>query len=148
MKRTKGFIAVILTIIALAFIVFVGIMQQKFTNPNIAAMPYPQAVTESEATDIKNESDKDDKEEMDTPAGTIDSVGNDEEAEDVEGTVSTRTVEVDTLNVRSGPGVDYDLVGVLLMGQRVEVEDNGEDWVKVTTDELIGYVNTNFLSKE
>lgn len=148
MKRTKGFIAVILTIVALAFIVFVGIMQQKFTNPNIASMPDPQAVTESGATDIKNESDKDDAEEMDTQALAIDSVGNDEEAEDVEVTVSTRTVEVDTLNVRSGPGVDYDLVGVLLMDQQVEVEDTGEEWVKVTTDEFIGYVNANFLSKE
>ena len=155
MKRTKAFIAIILTIVALAFIVFVGIMQQKFTNPDFASMPYPQADTESVTTD----EDEDEAEETDAVAGAVGSVVNEEDsdkeetddtedAEDVEVTTSTRTVEVETLNARSGPGVDYDLVGVLVMDHQVEVEDRGEEWVKVTTDEFTGYVNAKFLSEE
>ncbi|MEJ8767856.1 SH3 domain-containing protein [Oceanobacillus sp. HCA-5259] len=154
MKRTKAFIAIILTIVALAFVVFVGIMQQKFTNPDLASMSYPQADTESVTTDEKNESDEEEAEGTDSVAGAVGSVINDEEADDtedaeeIEATTSTRTVEVETLNARSGPGVDYDLVGVLVMDQQVEVEDRGEEWVKVTTDEFTGYVNVKFLSEE
>ena len=156
MKRTKAFIAIILTIVALAFVVFVGIMQQKFTNPDLASMSYPQADTESVTTDEKNESDEEEAEGTDSVAGAVGSVVNDEEADDTEdaeeieatATTSTRTVEVETLNARSGPGVDYDLVGVLVMDQQVEVEDRGEEWVKVTTDEFTGFVNVKFLSEE
>lgn len=152
MKRTKAFIAVILTIVALAFIVFVGIMQQKFTNPDFASMPTPQTDTESVTSDEESESDV----ETDAVAGAVGSVVTEDEsdedstedAEDVEVSTSTRTVQVETLNARSGPGIDYDLVGVLVMDQQVEVEDRGDEWVKVTTDEFTGYVNAKYLSEE
>lgn len=70
----------------------------------------------------------------------------DEESEEV--TISIRTVNAETLNARSGPGIEYEITGILLQGQQVQVEDTGGEWVRVITDEFTGYVNVRYLSEE
>ncbi|HLS09223.1 SH3 domain-containing protein [Lentibacillus sp.] len=62
----------------------------------------------------------------------------------------TKYVTVSSLNVRSGPGTDYDAVGALAINQSVDAsavpEENG--WVKIAGDNLSGYVNGKYLSDD
>lgn len=140
MKRYKTIFTVLLTIFTLAFFMFVIIMQDKFNNPEFADVTSVQtANTPDKTSKYVDEEDEDtktedsEKEEKDTP---------------VETTTSTRTVLVDTLNARSGPGVDYEITGVLVINQLVEVEDSGDKWVHITSNEFTGYVNEKYLSEE
>lgn len=141
MKRYKTLFTVLLTIFTLAFFMFVIIMQDKFNNPEFADLPSVQTANEpdkiskydDEEDDEDSKTEDNEKEEIDTP---------------VETTTSTRTVLVDTLNARSGPGVDHEITGILVIDQLVEVEDNGDEWVHITSNEFTGYVNEKYLSEE
>ena len=57
------------------------------------------------------------------------------------------TVDADRLNVRSGPGTDYESKGTLANGAIVVVlEKTSSDWYKVNYRGLVGYVNTDYLT--
>ncbi|MFD1607904.1 SH3 domain-containing protein [Oceanobacillus luteolus] len=148
MKKRQTFFAILLNILSLAFIAFVVIMQQNFNNPEFTDIP----TAETNASD----NDGDNDEETDSVAGAAGSVLNEnddteeveEDSTDAEITLSTRTVVAETLNARTGPGIDYEIAGLLVQGQEVQVEDNGDKWVKVITDEFEGYVNEEYLSEE
>ncbi|OZU88700.1 hypothetical protein CIL03_10450 [Virgibacillus indicus] len=145
MEKGKVLIITILTILIAAFIVFVAVMQHNFNNPefdqtesgsvhNAELEENPEDETDDETEDSDDTEDKVQKEE--------------EETEEEAVTHSTRYVTVETLNVRSGPGVDYEIAGVVVIDEEVSVEDSGEEWVKITTDEFEGYVNEKYLSDE
>lgn len=159
MKRYKTLFAVLLTIFTLAFIVFVGFMQQKFNNPEFTDL---STVQTGNSDNDQKQSEGEEDVENDGVAGAAGSVVNDNESDEnesdeneseaeeepVEVTTSTRTVLVDSLNARSGPSIDHEITGVLVINQVVEVEDSGEEWVKVITDDFTGYVNEKYLSEE
>lgn len=172
MKHYKNLFAISLTIFTLAFIVFVGFMQHKFNNPEFSDLSTAQTEKtdsdeklskgEDEEEEIEKE-DEDEKEkieneEADEAAGSV--VNDDEndenetddnnteaEEEPIEKTTSTKTALVDSLNARSGPGIGYEITGVLAINQVVEVEDSDAEWIKVITDEFTGYVNKKYLSE-
>lgn len=57
------------------------------------------------------------------------------------------TVDADRLNVRSGPGTDYESKGTLANGAIVVVlEKTSDDWYKVNYRGLVGYVSTDYLT--
>jgi uncharacterized protein YgiM (DUF1202 family) len=159
MKRHKTLYAALLTVAALVFMVFVVIMQGRFSNPEFADLPAPPEQT-GEEEQAQDEEEEADIEETGALAGAAGSVVNeaDEEAEEEETnqdteeesepSYSTRTVTAETLNARSGPGTEYEITGLLVLDQVVEVEDTGGEWVKVITDEFEGYVNERYLSEE
>ncbi len=51
------------------------------------------------------------------------------------------------LNVRAGPGTEYDIVGALIQGEQVRVleESNGWKLVRPDSDGLEGWVSAEFL---
>ena len=49
------------------------------------------------------------------------------------------------LNVRSGPSINTDIVGKLQNGDTVEVLENENDWFKIRSDGLSGYVSSRFI---
>ncbi|REB07206.1 N-acetylmuramoyl-L-alanine amidase [Sporosarcina sp. BI001-red] len=61
---------------------------------------------------------------------------------------SGQTVVVDspTLNVRSGPGLTYSLIGKLKDGQKVQVLDRSDDWLQVSVDGETGWI-ASWLTK-
>jgi uncharacterized protein YgiM (DUF1202 family) len=65
------------------------------------------------------------------------------------------TVAVETLNVRSGPGTEFEILAELTKGDEVTItETAGENWVKIEvlildgneTSTLEGYVFRKYLS--
>lgn len=57
------------------------------------------------------------------------------------------TVDADRLNVRSGPGTEYESKGTLANGAIVVVlEKTNDDWYKVNYRGLVGYVSTDYLT--
>ena len=147
MDRKKGIIFTILLILTALFIGFVAIMQHNFMNPDFAANEdQDMANATNNRTTSTNEDD-----ENNTSDQSNDNKDN-KQLEDVEEpeetTFSTRYVTADQLNARSGPGADYDIVGLVTLDQEVEVEDDGNEWVKITTPDFTGYVNEKYLSEE
>lgn len=61
---------------------------------------------------------------------------------------SGQTVVVDspTLNVRSGPGLTYSLIGKLKDGQKLEVLDRSDDWLQISIDGETGWI-ASWLTK-
>jgi uncharacterized protein YraI len=57
-------------------------------------------------------------------------------------------VNVDSLNVRSGPSADNALVGSLVRGTRVEVLDKSGTWWKIRSGNITGYVNSSYLKAD
>ena len=149
MKKYKPLFAILLTILTLVFIVFVGIMQYRFTHPEFTDLNPTVSASSNSEDDAEAQDDSDEAQEDESSAHTDDEDSEaDDELTEEETDISTRTVIAETLNARSGPGVEYDITGVLVKGQVVEVEDTGDDWVKITTDEFSGYVNKNYLSED
>ncbi|MFC4023757.1 SH3 domain-containing protein [Oceanobacillus longus] len=140
MDRKKGIIFALLLILTAAFIVFVAIMQHNFANPEFAV---------NDATDSVNKSvevENDAQEAVDTETSEIETDRKQTETEDIT-TYSKRIVTVDSLHVRSGPGTDFEISGVLTLDEEVEVEDDGIEWVKITTADFTGYVNEKYLTE-
>ena len=54
-------------------------------------------------------------------------------------------VNASSLNVRSGPGEDYDVIEKLFEGQQVPVYEIKGDWVKVQNSTVPGYVHKAYL---
>ncbi|WP_242216814.1 C40 family peptidase [Bacillus cereus group sp. BfR-BA-01380] len=56
-------------------------------------------------------------------------------------------VNASALNVRSGAGMDYSVIGALPQRQKVQVVSESYGWSKINYNGRTGYVGTRFLSK-
>ena len=57
------------------------------------------------------------------------------------------TVNVSALNVRKGPGTNYDIIAVIRNGQQAVVAENANGWCRVILDDgRDGYVSAQYLS--
>lgn len=54
----------------------------------------------------------------------------------------------DNLNVRSGPGMDYEIIKVIPVGEKVQIIRRDGDWVNVTYREQTGYSHGDYLSEQ
>lgn len=62
-------------------------------------------------------------------------------------TAIVNVAQNDTLNVRSGAGVSYGILGTLTKGTKVEIiEKMSNGWSKIKYNSTYGYVNTSYLS--
>lgn len=53
----------------------------------------------------------------------------------------------DNLNVRSGPGIDYPVAGMLFRNDRIQLlEKTAEGWWKIQFNDRISYVNAEFIA--
>jgi hypothetical protein len=57
-------------------------------------------------------------------------------------------INMDQLNLRSGPSVSYDIIRELSKDARIEVIDNSGTWWKIKYENTEGYVNSEYLRKE
>ena len=58
------------------------------------------------------------------------------------------TVDASSLNIRKGPGTDYDRVGIVAGGTIVVVlEQTNAKWYKVNYAGIVGYVSTEYLTE-
>ncbi|WP_337019059.1 SH3 domain-containing protein [Oceanobacillus massiliensis] len=147
MNRNKGIIIIILLVLIVAFIAFVAVMQNNFMNrdfdDSIRANTIEETIPES---DVETDDSDTDLTESENSLEEQNSSGQEEASEEAK--FSSRTVTVDSLNVRSGPGTEYDITGVVTLNQVVEVEDDGSGWVKITTPDFTGYINDKYLSDD
>ncbi|MCM3735402.1 SH3 domain-containing protein [Bacillus cytotoxicus] len=56
-------------------------------------------------------------------------------------------INVSSLNVRGGAGMDYGIIGSLPQGQKVQVLADEYGWSKISYNGRTGYIGTRFLSK-
>ena len=54
----------------------------------------------------------------------------------------------DSLNVRTGPGLDYRGIGGLRYAEQVEVIDKEGDWYKIRFGDGVAYVSAQYISAE
>lgn len=136
MQKNKGIMIIILTIVLAAFVAFVIIMQHKFMNPEFATAETNQ---QEESNSKKETEDK-----------KVEKTESREDEDEEDEIVSPQYVTAELLNVRSGPGADTDIVGVVTLNQEVEVENTADSngWVQISTDDFTGYVNVKYLSEE
>ena len=66
-------------------------------------------------------------------------------AEEEDGTICTVTAKIG-LNVRKGPGTEYELLGVLPYGQTVAVSQIVDGWAVIDYSGARGYVSAQYLS--
>jgi hypothetical protein len=57
-------------------------------------------------------------------------------------------VTSDALNVRARASVDSEIVGQLLKDQRIEIVDNSGQWKKIKSENIEGYVASDYLRYE
>ncbi|MCS4586119.1 SH3 domain-containing protein [Clostridium perfringens] len=50
------------------------------------------------------------------------------------------------LNVRKGPGTEYDSIGQLYQGNKVSIVAKDRDWYKIKYDSDYGFVNKKFIN--
>lgn len=55
-------------------------------------------------------------------------------------------VTANKLNVRSGPSTSYSIVGTLNNGENVEILGRDNNWYKISSDNLTGYVSASYIS--
>jgi hypothetical protein len=60
-------------------------------------------------------------------------------------TQESYSVISDSLNVREGPGTNYDVLGRVYKGEFVKVLEIGGDWAKIIFKDSAGYVNKKFI---
>ncbi|MCL1896230.1 MAG: SH3 domain-containing protein [Clostridiales bacterium] len=69
-----------------------------------------------------------------------------------QGSASSKTVYVNTpgmtLNVRSGPGTSYAVLGSLKHGEKITVTEENASWYKLTFGGKTGYVSKSYISNE
>lgn len=53
-----------------------------------------------------------------------------------------------TLNLRAGPGTDYDILGVMANGTRVEILDREGSWFRIRVGSLEGWAYTRYIDEE
>ncbi len=68
------------------------------------------------------------------------------DSDDTRSTAAGKVVNVDTwLNLRSGAGTDYDVIGKISNGTEVEIISEEDGWYQVTVPEQTGYVYGEYL---
>ena len=56
------------------------------------------------------------------------------------------TVTASVLNVRSGPGTGYSVIGKFYSGEVIQFENSGNGWYKVYYNGVEGYISSNYVS--
>ncbi|MED0961772.1 SH3 domain-containing protein [Bacillus paramycoides] len=64
-----------------------------------------------------------------------------------QGAIGDHYVNASALNVRSGEGTNYRVIGALPQGQKVQVISENYGWSKINYNGQTGYIGTRFLSK-
>ncbi|PGB01112.1 C40 family peptidase [Bacillus toyonensis] len=64
-----------------------------------------------------------------------------------QGTIGDYYINASALNVRSGEGTNYRILGALPQGQKVQVISENSGWSKINYNGQNGYIGTRFLSK-
>ncbi|MEH7458200.1 SH3 domain-containing protein [Bacillus sp. JJ1127] len=70
-----------------------------------------------------------------------------EQEQQPQGSVGEYYINASALNVRSGEGTNYRIIGALPQGQKVQVISENSGWSKVNYNGQTGYIGTRFLSK-
>ncbi|MGG0722164.1 SH3 domain-containing protein [Bacillus mycoides] len=64
-----------------------------------------------------------------------------------QGAIGDYYINASALNVRSGEGTNYRIIGALPHGQKVQVISENSGWSKINYNGQTGYIGTRFLSK-
>ncbi|EOO34956.1 SH3 domain-containing protein [Bacillus mycoides] len=64
-----------------------------------------------------------------------------------QGAIGDYYINASALNVRSGEGTNYRIIGALPQGQKVQVISENSGWSKINYNGQTGYIGTRFLSK-
>ncbi|MBJ8051912.1 SH3 domain-containing protein [Bacillus cereus] len=64
-----------------------------------------------------------------------------------QGAIGEYYINASALNVRSGEGTNYRIIGALPHGQKVQVISENSGWSKINYNGQTGYIGTRFLSK-
>ncbi|HDR3889450.1 TPA: SH3 domain-containing protein [Bacillus cereus] len=64
-----------------------------------------------------------------------------------QGAIGEYYINVSALNVRSGEGTNYRIIGALPQGQKIQVISENSGWSKINYNGQTGYIGTSFLSK-
>ncbi|PQZ56792.1 MULTISPECIES: C40 family peptidase [Bacillus] len=64
-----------------------------------------------------------------------------------QGAIGEYYINASALNVRSGEGTNYRIIGALPYGQKVQVISENSGWSKINYNGQTGYIGTRFLSK-
>ena len=64
-----------------------------------------------------------------------------------QGAIGDYYINASALNVRSGEGTNYRIIGALPQGQKVQVISENSGWSKINYNGQNGYIGTRFLSK-
>lgn len=147
-----GLIAIALT----AFILFIAIMQNNSNNsPKLAQKGNDEVhnLIERETNVTLKKKDNADLQKLSLKTSKKESSEEKNDGEQVKKTpvpASTMYVTVSSLNIRSGPGSQNDVVGVATINQSLSLKggESTNGWVQVSTDSLSGYVNINYLADE
>ena len=62
--------------------------------------------------------------------------------------VTARMYATESVNVRSGPGSDYELLGTYEKRDLIKVIDSSEEWAQIVYNDSIAYVYSSYLSEE
>ncbi|HHI3609211.1 TPA: SH3 domain-containing protein [Bacillus anthracis] len=64
-----------------------------------------------------------------------------------QGAIGDYYINASALNVRSGEGTNYRIIGALPQGQKVQVISENSGWSKINYNGQTGYIRTRYLSK-
>ena len=59
--------------------------------------------------------------------------------------INTGTVTATSLNVRSGYGTGYDVIGILSKGDKVEIVESKNGWYKIKYKNTYGYISGSYI---
>jgi N-acetylmuramoyl-L-alanine amidase len=59
---------------------------------------------------------------------------------------STGIINIDNVNIRSGPDTTYDVVGMLNQGIQIEILGSEENWYQIKTGQSNGWVRNDFIN--
>ena len=144
-RLMAGFTAAVLMLGTLSTTCFAASAENDDSKTN------PAAVTESAATDTGNTEEEQLPYEVD-----VDEDGNftftfgdwewstaDMKMDGTDAAVSSKVKSY--LNLRSGSGTEYEIIGHLLPGEKVQVVSEDGDWYQVVIPERIGYVYKDYV---
>ncbi|MYL59766.1 SH3 domain-containing protein, partial [Virgibacillus halodenitrificans] len=162
-NKQKGYIFGGIAIIVTAFILFLAITQNQPDLPAEAkqnevksekASPVaepteqekPNMEIAEKETDSKKEKAKDENKKKETKKDDTEQKNNEEESI----SFKKKYITVSSLNLRSDPNTQSDVLGVLMLNEEIQAADTNLDngWVKVKTKSGNGYVNSKYLSSE
>ncbi|MCD8367825.1 MAG: DUF4366 domain-containing protein [Clostridiales bacterium] len=121
-------------------------MMATLTIPCYAAEVAEDEVTSTEDTASATAEETEEARVTVSWEALLDELSDDDDVNTTAETILTGTVTVDSyLNLRSGAGTDYDVLGQLSSGTQVTVIGEEDGWYQVTVSELTGYVYSDFL---